>query len=237
MSETKFQHARIIGEKLRAARLNVGISLRELARKSEMSASMLSQIETGKAYPSVRSIYDIAAALDLPVDYFFPGRADARLTTEDDGFGAENALTASEMREATIDGFNEPLISAALRPGSVIAQVVHASARPTIILKGGVTWTRLTATAEPDVEFLEISYACDATSGENLSHHAGREFGLILEGELVVQLGDQDYVLRQGDSIVFDSTIPHRLVNKGTSPARAIWVVWHLHTFEGHEKR
>jgi transcriptional regulator with XRE-family HTH domain len=227
MSEMKFHHARIIGEKLRAARLNAGISLRELAKKAEMSASMLSQIETGKAYPSVRSIYDIAAALDLPVDYFFPGRSDERLTPVDEDFSAENNLTASEMREATIHGSNEPLISETIRPGSVIAQVVHASVRPTIVLKGGVTWTRLTATAERDIEFLEISYACGATSGENLSHHAGREFGLILEGELVVQLGDQDYSLRQGDSIVFDSTIPHRLVNKGTLPARAIWVIWH----------
>ncbi len=226
MSEMKFQNARIIGEKLRAARQNAGISLRELARKTEMSASMLSQIETGKAYPSVRSIYDIAAALDLPVDYFFPGRSDERLAPTDDDFNAEGALTASEMREATIDGSNEHLLSETIGPNSVIAQVVHASARPTIVLKGGVTWTRLTATAESDAEFLEISYACGATSGENLSHHTGREFGLILEGELVVQLGDQDYVLHEGDSIVFDSTIPHRLVNKGASLARAIWVVW-----------
>lgn len=227
MSEMKFEQARVIGEKLRAARQNVGISLRELARKAEMSASMLSQIETGKAYPSVRSIYDIAAALDLPVDYFFPGRPDERLAPADGDPSTESVLTASEMREATIDGSNERLISETIRPGSVIAQVVHAGVRPTIVLKGGVTWTRLTATAEADVEFLEISYASGATSGENFSHHAGREFGLILEGELVVQLGDQDYVLGLGDSIVFDSTIPHRLVNKGASSTRAIWVVWH----------
>ena len=48
------------------------MSLRELADKAEVSASMLSQIKNGKAYPSVRSIYSIAAALNVPVDYFFP---------------------------------------------------------------------------------------------------------------------------------------------------------------------
>src|SRR5690242_12040745 len=148
MSEMKFQNARVIGEKLRAARQSAGISLRELAKKSEMSASMLSQIETGKAYPSVRSIYDIATALDLPVDYFFPGRSDERVTPAENNFSPDGALTASEMREATIDGSNGQLISGAMHPGMVIAQVVHASARPTIVLKGGVTWTRLTATAE-----------------------------------------------------------------------------------------
>src|SRR5215510_6824968 len=145
MSEMKFEQARIIGEKLRAARQNVGISLRGLARKAEMSASMLSQIETGKAYPSVRSIYDIAAALNLPVDYFFPGQSDERPAPAGDDFSPDRVLTASEMREATIDGSNNRLISETIRPGVVIAQVVHASARPTIVLRGGVTWTRLTA--------------------------------------------------------------------------------------------
>ncbi len=108
-----------------------------------------------------------------------------------------------------------------------MAQVVHASARPTILLKGGVTWTRLTASPEIDAEFLEIAYAANATSGENLSHHLGREFGLILEGELAVQLNEQEFILREGDSIVFDSTTPHRLTNRSPRQMRALWVVWH----------
>ena len=43
--------ARAIGEKLRAARQSQQMSLRELASRAEVSASMLSQVETGKAYP------------------------------------------------------------------------------------------------------------------------------------------------------------------------------------------
>lgn len=227
MTEMKFEHARIIGEKLRAARKRQRISLRKLARKVDISASMLSQIETGKANPSVRSIYAIAASLDLPVDYFFPDQMVDRLVPADESFGAESELTASEMREATINGSTEPTVAESIHPRSIMAQVVHASARPTILLKGGVTWTRLTASAEADAEFLEITYACGATSGENLSHHGGREFGLILEGELVVQLSHQEFILSEGDSIVFDSTTPHLLTNKGSQPMRALWIVWH----------
>jgi transcriptional regulator with XRE-family HTH domain len=48
------------------------MSLRELATEAEISASMLSQIETGKVFPSVRSLYGIASALGVSVDYFFP---------------------------------------------------------------------------------------------------------------------------------------------------------------------
>jgi mannose-6-phosphate isomerase-like protein (cupin superfamily) len=58
-----------------------------------------------------------------------------------------------------------------------------------------------------------------------MSHHEGREFGLILEGELVVELGFESYTLREGDSIIFESTTPHRLTNKGNGQTKAIWVV------------
>ena len=58
-----------------------------------------------------------------------------------------------------------------------------------------------------------------------MSHHEGREFGLIIEGELVIELGFERYTLHPGDSIIFDSMTPHRLTNGGTQAMRAIWVV------------
>jgi transcriptional regulator with XRE-family HTH domain/mannose-6-phosphate isomerase-like protein (cupin superfamily) len=221
MMETNLEYARVIGEKLRAVRQQRKMSLRDLAEQANMSASMLSQIETGKAYPSVRSIYTIAAALALPVDYFFPDQDDAHPAAVENG---SSAITASEMREALISRFAQD--SPAAAPGAVVSHLLHADARPTIHLKGGVNWARLTAAAESQIEFLEIEYASGATSGVNLSYHEGREFGLILEGELVVQLGFDQSTMRVGDSIVFDSTTPHRLVNKSDQLMRALWVVW-----------
>ncbi len=222
MPAADFEYARGIGEKLRAVRQGRDMSLRELAARANMSASMLSQIETGKAYPSVRTIYTIADALGLPVDYFFPESSGALPAPAADSTPDSDALTASEMREVTL---SQPV--SAVEPQQLDSGLLlHASARPTIQLNGGVTWSRLTAAAEPGAEFLEINYACGATSGANLSHHEGREFGLVLEGELVLQLGFRQVTLQAGDSIVFDSTTPHRLSNKGTVPMRALWVIW-----------
>jgi transcriptional regulator with XRE-family HTH domain len=201
------------------------MSLRELANKAEVSASMLSQIETGKAYPSVRSIYNIAAALAVPVDYFFPDQGSNNAMPVEVGSSAAGDMTASEMREVTVNrAADMAVMESALRTPSA-APVVHANGRPTIELKGGVSWSRLTALAESEAEFLEITYAPSATSGANMSHHAGREFGLVLEGELVVELGFDPYILGPGDSIIFDSTTPHRLTNQGVQPMRALWVV------------
>ena len=35
--------------------------------------------------------------------------------------------------------------------------------------------------------------------------------------------------LKAGDSIIFESTTPHRLINKGSHPMRAVWVVLNQH--------
>ncbi len=225
MPEANTQHARAIGEKLRAVRRQRKMSLRELAIEAEISASMLSQIETGKAFPSVRSIYSIAAALAVPVDYFFPVQASSEAVTSGLDSNLPGDMTASELRDAKANGKVDDV---ALEFASHVLSstpVVHVDARPTIELKGGITWSRLTALAESGAEFLEITYASGATSGAHMSHHEGREFGLILEGELTVELGFETYTLRLGDSIIFDSTTPHRLTNRDTQPMRALWVV------------
>jgi transcriptional regulator with XRE-family HTH domain/quercetin dioxygenase-like cupin family protein len=223
MSEINPQRARAIGEKLRAIRQQRQMSLRELADKADVSASMLSQIETGKAYPSVRSLYNIADALTVPVDYFFPEKANNNAPSFESDSTVVRTMTASEMREANVQRA-PTAIESVIRTLSP-TPVVHANSRPTIELKGGVTWSRLTMLAEAGAEFLEITYAPGATSGANMSHHEGREFGLVLEGELVVELGFDTYTLRSGDSIIFDSTTPHRLTNQDAQPMRALWVV------------
>lgn len=53
----------------------------------------------------------------------------------------------------------------------------------------------------------------------------GREYGLILEGELWVSLSFGEAVLGPGDSIGFLSRTPHRFDNRGSVPMRAVWFV------------
>lgn len=57
--------------KLRHTRMTKGLRLRDLAEKAECSESMLSKIENGRAVPSLRTLYRIAAALDLTVGQLF----------------------------------------------------------------------------------------------------------------------------------------------------------------------
>src|ERR1051325_9121343 len=162
MTDTAPGHARAIGEKLRTVRQERQMSLRELANKADVSASMLSQIETGKVFPSVRSLYGIANALGVSVDYFFPEQNNGQVAAEVPAAATLGVMTASELRDARVNGsagMDQEFISEIQSP------LVHANARPTIELKGGVTWSRLTALAESGAEFLQITYEPGAMSG------------------------------------------------------------------------
>jgi transcriptional regulator with XRE-family HTH domain len=53
----------------------------------------------------------------------------------------------------------------------------------------------------------------------------GEEFGTVVEGTLLFELGGKQYCMEPGDSIYFRSNIPHRWRNPGEQAMRAIWVV------------
>ena len=105
--------------------------------------------------------------------------------------------------------------------------VQRAVGRPVIELESGVRWERLNPTGERDVDFLEVEYDAGGASsrGRTLVHHAGREYGVVTSGTLKVTVGYEEYDLGPGDSICFNSAVPHRLETLGEEPVRAIWLV------------
>jgi transcriptional regulator with XRE-family HTH domain len=56
--------------------------------------------------------------------------------------------------------------------------------------------------------------------------HKGEEFMYVLEGELEFHADDEVVRLFQGDSLYFDSSIPHAFVGKGDRKPRAIVVIY-----------
>ena len=60
-----------IGAKVQEYRQMRQYSLRELAARAEMTPSMLSQIENNGANPSINTLKNIAAALNIPMFKFF----------------------------------------------------------------------------------------------------------------------------------------------------------------------
>jgi transcriptional regulator with XRE-family HTH domain len=188
-----------LGPRLREIRLERGISLRELARRLDLSPSSISQIETGKMRPSVRTLYAFVAEFGVTVDeVLFAQRPPSLAQTS-----------------PTVPG-----------PGPGLA-LQRAAGRPAITLNAGVTWERLMFWADEDVDFIEATYAPGGASGppDALVRHNGHEFGHVLSGSLRVVVGFDEFILGPGDSITFPSSTPHRLSNEGSEPVQAIWVV------------
>ncbi len=55
--------------------------------------------------------------------------------------------------------------------------------------------------------------------------HAGKEFGLILEGCCELVYGTETYLLEKGDTVSFPSDIPHTLKNTGHERLKALWII------------
>lgn len=185
-----------IGERIREERVKAGLSQRELARRLSLSPSLISQLESGLSKPSVGTLYAIVTELDVSLDRLIRG-TDYR---------------ASERISDRGEGIN-PL--------------VHPEERRAIDLASGVRWEQLTAGVEEGVDFLHAVYEVGgaSTPDESLMRHHGREYGYVITGTLGVQIGFEEYILKPGDSIAFDSSRPHRLYNRGDEPVHAIWFV------------
>lgn len=63
--------ANVIGVRLRQARQERGLSLRSLAAQVGVTASLLSQVETGHVNPSVDTLFGLSEALEVPACHFF----------------------------------------------------------------------------------------------------------------------------------------------------------------------
>jgi transcriptional regulator with XRE-family HTH domain len=105
--------------------------------------------------------------------------------------------------------------------------VLRSDERPSVLLANGVRWERLTPTPDPQVDFLYVVYEVGSEScpPDALMTHSGREYGLVLEGRLGATAGFDSYELEPGDSIVFDSTMPHRFWTIGDEPCVVVWTV------------
>ncbi len=58
-----------------------------------------------------------------------------------------------------------------------------------------------------------------------LNAHPGQEFNYVLEGQLKICIGDNELILNPGDSVYFDSALPHGMQAMNDRVARFLAVV------------
>ncbi len=209
-----------LGARLRAQRLSTGLSLREMARRLKRSPSAISQFETGKARPSVSTLFEMVELLGTSIDSLLGAEeVGGEAAVADIGAGNFGAAGLADLGAGLLD-----------MPNRVILE--RAADHPCIELENTVQWTRLSRSMS-GIEFLLVTYPPGAwSSGADgrFMRHAGHEFGYLLNGLLTVEISFDNqldsYEVRAGDSITFPAAMAHRLGNRSAGPATAIWCIF-----------
>lgn len=174
-----------LSSRMRALRLERGLTLRQVSSKAQISPSLLSQIERGGANPSLLSLVAIADALMVRPGQLLDddaGPSDSPVVRRDE----RHVLEGLQCRREYLMHVDDPYLEVAelfLRPGGCTRQA--------------------------------------------LAKHSGRDYGIVLEGDVTVEFETNRYVLSMGDYIAFEADRPHRLVNHTEQDARVIWVIAH----------
>jgi transcriptional regulator with XRE-family HTH domain len=181
------------------------MTLRALARAIGASPGLISQIELGTVTPSVGTLYNMASQLGIVLD---------------DLFVTSNARQPRRVaRGRQSGGVRSDAVDLIQRPGH----------RDVINLAGGVTWERLTAGADSDLDFLMVVYepGAESCTKDALTRHPAKAYVYQISGRLGIRLGFDEMVLAPGESIAFDAQIPHRFWTIGKERAISLWSVLH----------
>jgi transcriptional regulator with XRE-family HTH domain len=141
-----------VGGRLRDVRKSAGLSLRELALRSGLSASFLSLVERGECSLSLTSLFAIAAAMDIdPTAVLDSGMAQPA-PPEPCGLwrGVEQASTHTTIGEREYFPFTPPLpeqrmapIYVRIQPTSVVAPLASHSGEEVAYVRVGELYIRL----------------------------------------------------------------------------------------------
>ena len=163
-----------MGERVKEARENRGLSLFDLYLRTNIDVDQLSQIEEGEVVPPLGTVIKLAKALDLKIGYFISGEEGKPFTIvrRDD----RKAVSRHDPKKEQYYGYE------------YVPLAPHKTDRH----------------MEPFLVTLDPS-----ETEEERSTHDGQEFIFVLDGKMEVRLGEEIHILEPGDSIYYDSTVPH----------------------------
>jgi len=174
-----------VGEKIKQVREDKALRLEDVAKRTGLAPSVLSQIENHMVSPPLGTLIRLAKALEVPVGLFFAEEPEEPFCL----VRAQERKVVS--RFASTEGLNY---------GYAYESLGYAKKN-----------RRMNPPEVPQVD---------------PNQHAGEEFIFVLEGEVEIILGDHNDVLRPGDSIYYDSNIPHVVKCYGDKQARIVAVIW-----------
>ncbi len=184
-----------IGAELRRVRVEKKLSLRSVATAVGVSASLLSQVETGKTQPSVSTLYSLVNHLGISLDGIMSGSGGPSSTKNKSG--STNSVVQRGGDNPTIDMENG-VTWERLAPGS-------------------------TDLADPLL--VTYPPGSSSSLEGKLMRHGAAEYGYLLQGTLTLKLEFETLEINAGDSFSFDANRPHLYRNESNQTVKGIWFV------------
>jgi transcriptional regulator with XRE-family HTH domain len=102
--------------------------------------------------------------------------------------------------------------------------VRRADRRPLLDL-GHISKEWLSSGPHQNLQIMILHIAGNGSSGDTPLSYPAEKGGMVLEGELVLKVGEEEALLREGDSFVFNSATPHSFQNPTPRPTRVLWII------------
>jgi len=163
-------------------------------------------------------------------------RQERGLTLRD--LGAQTGLSASflsqverELVAPSLASLKQIATALGVRVADLLAEqsagdgvVVRRADRQTWQLER-VRYAQLAPGEERTMQPQLVTFEPGGNLGSHPVSHAGEEFGFVLRGRVECSVGDDVYVLEEGDSVYFDAQRPHRTRNADSGDSAYLLVV------------
>lgn len=182
-----------LGQKIKSLRQRKGMSLQQMAQKTNLSEPLLSQIESEVVAPPVATLLKISKALNVNIGYFF----------QEEESGKRAVIVRKNERKQVFRRIHED--------PSKVGYYYESLAYPK---------------ADKHMEPFQVQFALKKKEDLLFFNHKGEEFLYVLEGQLEFNYENEAYLLEPGDSLYFDSSIPHAFRAVGKKDGLAIDVIY-----------
>jgi transcriptional regulator with XRE-family HTH domain len=111
----------------------------------------------------------------------------------------------------------------------VARPVLRAHERPVFSSDSGLQKLLLSRPPIRQLEVYEGTFEVGGSTGlEAYAHDNAQELFYVLTGHVEISIASETLILGPRDSVEYLSSVPHRAVNIGATPAQAMWITSHF---------
>ncbi len=107
--------------------------------------------------------------------------------------------------------------------GSSVSLIRGDSRKRVVFPQSHIAYEMLTPDLRRRMSIFWLDAPPHSESGPSFSHE-GEDAVVVLKGTLKVEIGEVWHELKKGDSLYFNSELPHRWMNATSRPAEVMWI-------------